>query len=437
MSAPTPDTFAAEVVIAGGGPAGLAAAVAAAEAGARVLLFEQCGFLGGAATAMLVPAFCPFSDGQRPISSGIGLQVLRTMQARLGDTSGRLDWVPIDAECLKSLYDEMLATAGVQVLLHHLLVGCEVNAGRVESLLVANKAGLRRVTAPVFVDATGDGDLAYHAGAEYEQGGQNGEVQAATLCFVLDRVDRARWEQYGQETGDRLLPAAMARAKEAGDLTIPDLRIAGFGWVAPDLIGMNFGHVYDTDGTNPEHLTAAMQEGRRLIPHLLAFLRAYVPGFENARLLQTAPMLGVRETRRVLGDYYLTLDDYVARRTFPDDIARNSYFIDLHAASEDSERLAGHGTSHEPLFYQPGESHGIPYRCLTPRSLQNVLVAGRCLSSDRLVNSALRVMPPCFATGEAAGVAAALAVPRKGEVRAVSVTNLQDKLRQRGVRVDA
>ncbi len=426
-----------DVLVCGGGPAGLAAALAAAEEGAEVLLVEQNQYLGGAATAMMVPAFCPFGYEGDPVNAGLGLRILYEMKRRMGDQSERINWVPIDPEILKLLYDEMVTEADIRVRFCTLVVGADVANGHVESVLMAGKNGLRRVEARIYIDCTGDADLCAHAGCEFQFGDEVGEVMGTTLCFLVASVDRDRFEDYCRESGDKsYLPLAVARAREAGDFEVPEFRAAGIGFPYPDVAGCNFGHVYHIDGSDPDSVTGGIMEGRQTVQKLFAFLRAYVPGFERARLVATAPQLGVRETRRVVGDYILTFEDYLDRRSFDDDIARNSYFIDLHATSGDAE-LSKAGREPEIHQYSRGESHGIPYRCLTPRGFANLLVAGRPISVDRAVHSSLRVMPPCFATGEAAGVAGAMAAGADVPTRGVDVAALRDRLRARGARVDA
>ncbi len=425
-----------DVLVAGGGPAGLAAALAAAEEGARVLLVEQTNCLGGAATSMLVPCFCPFTTGGKPATGGIGLSILQDMKARMGDDSDRLNWVPIDPEVLKVLCDERAAQAGVEVLLQTFLADVISAEGRVQSAIIANKSGLQAVPARVFVDGTGDGDLSVRAGAQYQQGDAEDVVMGCTLCFILTNVSRARFTQYLKDSGDGgQIPQAIARAKSAGDLDIIEPCTAALVWPYEHTAGLNFGHVYPPDPANPEHLTAATVEGRALVQTLVNFMRQYVPGFEHAHLAATAPLLGIRETRRIVGDYVVTLDDYLACRSFDDDVARNAYFIDIHPGRTTTATREG-GTVHEGHRLAPGESHGIPYRALTPRGLSNVLVAGRCLSTDRVVQGSIRVMPPAFATGEAAGVAAALA-RELDDVRQVHLEDLQGRLRARGARIDA
>jgi len=432
-----------DVLVVGGGPAGCGAAIAAAREGARTLLIEQFGFLGGMGTAALVPAWCPFTDRQKPIIGGIARAVLEEMKAGMPHIArDALDWVPIDPELLKLIYDRRVTEAGARVLFLTHFVDAVVRPaaeGRavVESVIVHNKSGLARLGARVVVDATGDADVVAASGAPFEKGdAQTGELQPCTLCFVLAGIDNRRLQEWLWADNGRnlLLKPAIAAAKAAGDLKIVE-EGANVAYQSETTIGLNFGHVFDVDATDAEALSRAHFEGRRLIRHLTDFIRKYCPGCERAWIVSSGVQIGVRETRRIVGDYVLTLDDYLARRSFPDEIARNAYYIDIHLSRKQWEQQLGRPIDWEARIhaYQPGESHGIPYRCLLPRTLHNVLVAGRCISTDRAVQGSVRTMPNCLAMGEAAGCAAALAACQPtGDVRAVNADDLRARLRSHG-----
>ena len=210
---------------------------------------------------------------------------------------------------------------------------------------------------------------------------------------------------------------------------------ANVAYQSESTIGLNFSHVFDVDATDAEQLSQAHVQGRRLVRRLTDFMRKYAPGCEKAFLVSSGVQIGVRETRRIVGDYVLTLDDYLARRSFPDEIARNAYYIDVHLSQRESERHQGQGVDWGTRIhqYRAGESHGIPYRCLIPSDVRNLLVAGRCISTDRPVQGATRATPVCLATGEAAGLAAALAAGfHGGDVRAVDADDLRQRLRAHG-----
>ena len=446
-----PITFETDVCVVGGGPTGVAAALSAARNGARVLLIERMGFLGGSATAMQVPAFAPFSDRTKAIVRGIGWEVMTEHQRRLGhplpdpdsyhkpQDNGRMDWVPIDVELLKRLYDELCETAGVTVLFHTFVGESNLSprpAGvrGLHSLVLANKAGLSRAKASVFIDATGDGDLAARAGCAFALGDESGKTQGMTLCFTVAGGSRTKYLEYVYATGDGYLAKLVERAKADGAWNLPDSSLVGMSFKSESVAGCNLGHVYGYDATDPLSVSLAEREGRKVIAKLMAFLQRYVPGQESIELISSGPHIGVRESRRIVGEYTLTLEDYLACRTFPDDIARCAYFIDLHAVTTEVAALAKSVTDGEKRSYSlpAGQSHGIPYRCLIPKGIENLLVAGRCLSAERAVQGATRVMPFCFAMGEAAGLAATLALDLEGAVRSVDIIELRQRLKTQG-----
>ena len=450
-----PISVTAEVIVAGGGPAGIAAALSAARNGARVTLIERMGFLGGAATAMQVPAFCPFSDRTKAIVRGIGWEILTEMQRRAGrpvptpdvyeipQDKGRMDWVPIDVETLKALYDEWCAAAGVTVLFHTFVPQVLREGDRITGLILANKDGLSRATASVFVDATGDADIAARADCPFEQGDAGGRTQGMTLCFTVAGGSRTAYLEYVYRTGDGHLTQLVTAARAAGHYDLPDASLVGMSFKNESVAGINMGHVYGREATNAASVSDAEREGRRMVQKLLPFLRKYVPGQENLYLISTGPHIGVRESRRITGDYQLTLDDYLACRSFPDDIARNAYFIDIHAVTTEQAARAKNisdadadRAERKNYALPPGRSHGIPYRCLLPQGVENLIVAGRSLSADRAVHGAARVMPFCFAMGEAAGMAAALAVSGDHGFRAVNINQLRARLKAQGAYLD-
>lgn len=420
-----------DVIVAGGGPAGCAAAAAAAREGCRTLLIEATGALGGMGTSGLVPSWCPFTDKERIIYGGIAEGVLKKCIAGMPHVApDRFTWTPIDSELLKRIYDDLVTQHGVTVLFNSFLAGVECNPqGRVDVVLVANKAGLTAFRARTYVDATGDGDLAAWAGATFEKGDQGGDLQPATHCFTLTNVDLYAYQHCGSirrsERG-HAIEAILASGKYP---EIPDQFVCN-SIVGPGAIGFNAGHIWGVDNTEPMSVSRALMKGRKIAKAFRDACAEFFPSaFANAHLAQTGSLLGTRETRRILGDYYLTLDDFLARRSFPDEICRNSYFIDVHHKRSE---IGTEKESSSAIHLEKGESHGIPYRCLTPKGLSNVLVAGRNISTDRTVQGSTRVMPVCLCMGEAAGIAAAMAASKPTDIHRIDTAALRAKLRSNG-----
>ncbi|MEX0777550.1 MAG: FAD-dependent oxidoreductase [Phycisphaeraceae bacterium] len=437
-----------DVIVVGGGPAGCTAAAAAARQGARTLMIEASGCLGGSGTSALVPAWCPFSDKEQIIYRGLAQRVLE--QSKQGSPHIKpdaLDWVPIDPEKLKRIYDDLVTEFGVKVLFHTMLSHvdaqarpCETSslAGirSVNAIVTTNKAGLQAWRAKVYIDCTGDADLCAWAGAKFAKGDdRGGKLMPATHCFMLSNVD-----EYGYRFGPKLHSAHADSPMHAilGSGKYPRISDAHCcnNMVGPGTVGFNAGHVWGVDNTEPWSVSAALIEGRKMAAAFRDALAEFHPqAFGNAFLVTTGAQIGIRETRRVIGDYVLTLDDYLQRRSFNDEICRNSYFIDVHRGKEEAAKSHDDYKKWEKMThrYEKGESHGIPYRCLTPRDLRNVLVAGRSVSAERIVQGSIRVMPVCLAMGEAAGMAAALAgASEQHDVHTVDVQDLRDRLRKVG-----
>ncbi len=419
-----------DVIVVGGGPAGCTAAAAAAREGARTLLIEATGALGGMGTSGLVQAWCPFTDKKRIIYGGLAERILKECIDGMPHVpEDYYDWTPIDAEQLKRIYDDLVTEHGVTVLFNSFLAAVESeNIESVDTLIVSSKAGLRAYKANIYVDCTGDADVAAWAGAEFQKGNESGELQAATHCFVLTNVS-----EYGYRHGVRLHrrnsdSPINAILEDANYPEITDTHINDKP-VGPGAVGFNAGHIWNVDNTQPETVSAAMMKGRKIAHAFQRALAEYHPAFANSWLASTGSLMGIRETRRIVGDYMLTADDYDARRSFEDEICRNSYYLDVHCKPDDPHRKKEAKSGR----MGPGESHGIPYRCLTPRGLRNVLVAGRSISTDRAINGSTRVMPVCLAMGEAAGIAAAMAAGKDTpDTRSVDTWQLRRRLRRYG-----
>ncbi|MHB9025033.1 MAG: FAD-dependent oxidoreductase [Armatimonadota bacterium] len=422
-----------DVFVAGGGPAGLAAALAAARQGGRVFLAEGHTSFGGMGTAGRVPGFCQFSDGVNFLAGGIGEEIYYRLCRMDGcgpadDPQNEAKAVCINTEVLKRLYDDLAVESGMNFAFQTHLVGVELAApGQVDYVVCAAKSGLFAVRAAVYIDGTGDGDLAAWAGAPFEKGDANGALMPGTLCSLWAGVDWPAVIASGLSQRARLDDAF-----RDGVFSVHDRHLPGMWHVGEALGGGNIGHTYDVDGTDECSVTRALLWGRKILPEFARYYREYLVGFAGMELAASGELLGIRESRRILGDYVLNVEDFQARATFADDIGRYSYPVDIHASVADEAHYAQFEKEFYSLRYDLGENYGIPYRALTPRGVRNVLVAGRCVSTDRYVQSSIRVMPGCYITGQAAGVAAALAVERSTDTRGIEIDELQRRLRAAG-----
>jgi hypothetical protein len=439
-----------DVLVVGGGPAGIGAAVGAADAGASVILAERYGFLGGNATAALVMPLMSFhthrtelehEDGAKlfPTDHGPGepviAGVLARLLARLVQTGGAIApsrdtgyTVPFDPEMFKLAALELLDDAGVSFLFHAFASGVLAD-GAVRGVVFETKSGPIVIRARVVVDGTGDGDVAAAAGAPYEIGrDEDGLVQPMTLMFRMVDFEREAFAGYVREHPDQWrgvhgLWDLISKAAEAGELDLPREDILFFGTPHEREVSVNSTRVTQVRGTNVFDWTRAEAESRRQMRQIVAFLRRRVPGFEHAYLAQSGVHAGVRETRRITGDYRLTVDDVLCARRFDDVIARGAYPVDIHNPK-------GSGTLLKRV--PDGEAYDIPLRCLLPQGIEDLLVAGRCISGTHEAHSSYRVMPIVMATGQAAGVSAALAADRGLTPRTVSVTDVQAELIRQG-----
>ena len=437
----------ADVLVVGGGPAGLGAAVAAADAGARVVLAERYGFLGGNATAALVMPLMSFHTqiptAERkgattllPTDHGPGepvvAGVLRRLLERLVSAGGAIApslgtgyTVPFDPEWFKLIALELLDEAGVSLLFHAFASG--VLPGN-EGVIFETKSGPLAIRAKVIVDCTGDGDVAVQAGAPCEIGRADGLAQPMTLMFRVTEFRRARFDDYVRDNpkewrGVHGLWALVRRATEEGNLDLPREDMLFFATPHDNEVSVNSTRVTRVLGTDVWDLSYAEWCSRRQMRQIEAFLRRYVPGFEESYVVQSGVQVGVRETRRVMGEYRLDVDDVLGARKFDDAIARGAYPVDIHNPK-------GSGTVLKRL--PPGEAYDIPLRCLMPKGTEGLIVAGRCISGTHEAHSSYRVMPIVMATGHAGGVCGALAAREGKSPRDIPVGMVQRELRRQG-----
>ena len=407
-----------DVIVVGGGFAGAAAALAAARTGASVLLVEKGNSLGGAAANCLVNPFMRYwtkKDGERYyLSTGIFAEIHKELEAR-----GAMSLEQFLEEELKLILNRKLRAAGVDLLFHAYLCDVKREGTEITGVSVATKEGVLILEASYFVDATGDAQVAYLAGCPTTLGREPDHLcQPMTLCFRLGNVDVERF----MASKDRLQEAYKAKLA-AGELTNPRENILVFRTPVPNVLHFNTTRVVKHDPTNAVDVTAAEILAREQVFEVYELMKEHADGLENSFLMMTAAEIGVRESRMIVGEHVLTEAECRACTMFEDAIAACNYDIDIHNPE-------GSGTSH--YYFPDGTYYTIPYRSLIPKEAANLLVAGRCISSDHGAQASYRIMPVVCCIGEAAGVAIGLASKNGCDVRAVDVAALQTELRTRG-----
>ncbi len=442
-----------DVVVVGGGPAGVCAAIAAARNGAKVLIVEQGNCLGGMATRGIVAPFmtCYDTTGEVMVIRGLFGEIVDRMvelggaihpsEVRSGTpytawiTAGHDHVTPFDAEDLKYVLDVMCAEAGVKVLFHTSLVDAELRGNTVTGLRLLCREGLCRIGARVVIDATGDGDLSASAGAPCTFGNPDiGVVQPATLFFHINNVDspkliadvQAHLHEFRKVNGVsyRALHWRVAEAEAAGEWDIARKSVNIYRGVREDEWAVNCTRIMNVDATNTESLSAGEAEGRRQVRELMNFFHKYVPGCENATVKCSASTLGTRESRHVMGEYVLTADDLLHGEVPDDSILLASNSVDVHG------RNGANTTEYKTV--ENGQWYGLPLRCLVPRDIEGLLVAGRAISATSDAAGAVRVMPPCMAMGHAAGITAAIAALGLTLPRNVDAAEVRSRLRNEG-----
>lgn len=437
----TPVLHEVELLVLGGGPAGLAAASAGARAGARTLLVERYGFLGGMGTAAGVTNFCGLHANVhgriRQVVQGVGAELLQRIDALGGLNAphllfgGRIAAQAYDTAAFKVAADELLRASGARVLLHAWVAGVAMrDAAHIDAVLLETKSGRVAIRARQFIDCTGDGDVAAHAGAPYEKGADGSAMMYPSTMMRLGGVDDARAGQAWLHVAERMR-AAEARGERfarRGPILRPQKHPGEWRANVTQLARADGGPV---DGTDAAQLSAAESEGRRQSAAFLRFLRRDVPGFEAAYLLDLPAQVGIRETRRIVGEYVLTEDDVLGCARFADSIGANGWPVEEHLAGDVSFRWPHGSDTPEGRAASSGFNH-LPWRMLLPQRVDNLLVAGRCASMTHGGQSAARVSGACLAMGQAAGTGAALALRQGVAPRATDVRLLQQRLQAAG-----
>ena len=423
--------YQAEVVVVGAGPGGLAAAITAARQGADVLLVERLGYLGGC-LAMGLPLLGYYDAQERYVSGGFAQELVDRLAKKGATTGHRIcpmhnSTTIIDPSITKILCFELAKEAGVRLLLHSELADVELMDGKIRCITVVGKGHRIRIAGKVFIDGTGDGDLAYMCGAEYHKGQEGtGEMQSPTLTFDLGGVELSKLFDYLEENpedfqycdtmevkpgyntshlrGDRNhvfigMRATLARLKAEGKCPIKRDTLIYINQMNPGHVMINSIRILDFDGSDVESLTAGETESYLTILPLVKMLRENIPGFENCYISYINPVIGVRESRRIRGIRTLTAEDVIQGLIPEDTICLGSFKIDIHAGATD-----------QTIFKYLNHPYGIPYGCTVSRDVENLMMTGRCISVDAVAFGSIRIMPTCMAVGQGAGVGAALAV---------------------------
>jgi len=427
-----------DLVVAGGGPAGAAAAISAARLGAKVLLVEAAGCLGGMGTSALVSNWYSLGDGQQLVVGGLILELIHTMcrdkqvtpSAYENFQKGKyLGSVGFDPEALKMLLDKLCQDAGVEVRFFTRVIDADADPqkGRVNGVITSSVEGYRYLRASTFIDGTGDAVLADLCGAACRAAGRDTpNIMPPTLCARIADVDYDRFSKTQQQ-------AMIEKAIADGFFTQPDRHVPGIFRSGPNTATMNAGHLFHTDALKTRSLSDAMVFGRRLVQEYASFYRKYMPGCENMQVMGTGSLLGVRESRRIVGEYELHYGDFQARRHFPDQIAVYTKAVDIHVYDLSAAEYQRYHEEYSKLDrLKKGESYGIPYGVLVPKGWTNLWVAGRCVSADVKVNGAIRDQPGCSMMGQAAGTAAVQSLRTGQAANALDTEQLVLTLRKAG-----
>lgn len=417
----------ADVIVVGSGSAGSSAAIAAARSGAKTILVERFGFMGGTSTQVLDTFYGFYTPGSvaYKVVGGVPDDVVTGLKRfnaafERPNTYGAGTGVTYDPMYLRVVWEQLALQAGVRLLYHSFCTDVIREGNRVTGIIVDGKRGLMKLTARIIIDCSGDADVCHQAGAPYELAGEIDPAQTLTTTFRMVNVDVPRASAFGKKA----MWAKMEEAVQTGNYNLPRKEGSWHITTLDGVIHTIMTRVADVDATDPVALTAAEIEGRRQVIEYVRFLKDYVPGYERAELSWFCAPIGVRETRRVHGRYRLTREDCLSARKFEDAVAACGAPIEDHHASSDTR-----------WEYLPdGMTYDIPYRTLVPQEVDGLLVAGRCFSATHDAHASCRSMAQMMALGQAAGTAAALAVQSDLLPHEIETQQLQTRLLQMGAR---
>ena len=431
--------FDCDVLVVGGGVAGFGAAMGAAQNGAKVILAEENGYLGGSATAGLVSPFMTCYDrlGKKQIINGVFDCLVRRLVNENGAVSpencrnadgysgyhatGHLGTTPFDKEVLKRVMEEMCLEAGVDLKYHYLFVDIEKQDKKLYSCIFATKHGFYKIKAKEFIDCTGDADVCYKAGAECMYSDEEGNLQPVTTFFLIDGVEEnildAHLGNYDLSERERRYMDLVDLARGRGEFPCGTQKVRVYKLIN-GIYSVNMCQIDEPfDVNDPDMITKAEILGRKQAKMIFDFLKKYVPGFQNIRLLQTSERVGIRESRRVVGEYVLTHKDLLEAKIFDDAVVILSNTVDIHTSGA--------------VIYTPtkgSKSYSIPYRALVAKDFDNLWIAGKNVSADRYAHAAVRVMPPSMAMGQAVGIAASIACNKEIKAKDVRYKELRETL---------
>jgi ribulose 1,5-bisphosphate synthetase/thiazole synthase len=433
-----------DVIVCGGGPSGINAAISAARMNSKVLLIETTGLIGGNSVLSLVGPWMTFHNKGHQIVRGLAQEMVSRLQANhmsLGHIPDPLAFcdtiTPIDVEGVKALFFEMIEEEGIDLLLHAPIMDVIKEGNQIKGVICATKSGMLPFYGRVVIDATGDGDVCVMMGAKYMLGRiADGLSQPMTMIFHVANVNMDLCKDYMKEHPQEFVQkedydygylgisgffSKVQEAKNNNEFSLPRDRVLLFEEVRPGIVSVNMTRVQGLSGVDALQRTKAEQMARKQIKEAFAFLQKYVPGFEHSYILRTPSQIGIRETRHIIGDYVMTVEDVLACKEFADSIALSGFPMDIHSPNQESLELLDQG---DDFGYE------IPMRSLLPKGIEGLIVSGRCISATHEAAASLRVTPTVMAIGEAAGILASIAVQTNVSPRDVHAFAVQEQLKK-------